>query len=105
MPVLAGFSVPSLVTLPIPSITSVPLRWHGCALYALLRVAIVPIELVTDPPLKVPVDLFGGAYADDAFVLCGNWVRGGPLDFPEGTNALSRSRNAFQVVGPSVEFY
>ena len=34
-----------LLTPPVTPITSVPLRWHCCALFGRGRIAIVPIEL------------------------------------------------------------
>jgi hypothetical protein len=86
----------------------VPLSWHRCALFAQLRVGIVPIvklKLVSSPTRVRPAnpnewEVF---YAIDAHLLRGNWLCGGPLDFPEGSIAGRGSRLTFSVTGPFVE--
>ena len=94
---VAGATFPRRVT----SITSVPLRWHCCALFTLSRVAIVPIEMNV-PPLRIKTSRFDwGCHEDDASVLCGNWLCGGPLDFPAA--ASSGPSHSFPVSGPFVE--
>jgi hypothetical protein len=45
----------------------------------------------------------GGVYADDAPVLCGNWICGGALDIPAAASAGSRPSYAFSVLGPFVD--
>ena len=58
-----------LISMPFPtseltscvtSITSVPDSWHGCALFALMSIAIVPIEVHVVPPLQVIEGRTGG---------------------------------------------
>ena len=87
-----------------PPITSGPCSWHGCALSPLQPVAIVPIGSDVVPPQEgtQPIHL-GVRYADDAFVLCGNWICGGPLDIPAAGSAGSGSGYSFSIVGPFVE--
>lgn len=45
----------------------------------------------------------GGVYANDASVLCGDRVCGGPLDFSQTTRAGSGPSHAVPVPGPFVE--
>jgi hypothetical protein len=48
----------------------------------MMAVAIVPIEFLVVPPLEIgsaKIWLVGGDYANDAFVLRGDWFCGGPL--------------------------
>jgi len=44
----------------------------------------------------------GGIYASDAPLLRGNWICGGPLDFPAAVFAGDGSSFAFPVAGASV---
>jgi len=50
------------------------------------------------------IDLdWGVFYEDDASVLCGNWLCGGPLDIPAASFANSRPSQSVSVAGPSLE--
>ena len=42
-------------------------------------------------------------YANDAFVLCGNRLCGGPLDIPAASDAGGRPSHAFSVTRAVVE--
>ena len=83
-------------------ITSVPLRWHGCALFGSRLVDIVPIDPDV-PPLNDQIERSGGDYANDASLLCGNWLCGGSLDFPARSDASRRPSHSVPVSGTSVE--
>ena len=91
-----------LLTTPITPITSVPLRWHCCALFRFRRVVIVQIEILVSP-LRIKRSRFrvGGIYANDASVLCGNWLCGGPLDFQAASSV--RPRYTVPFAGFAVE--
>ena len=66
--------------------------------------AIVPIELVEVPPLKVNESAgLGASYASDASVLCGDWICGGPLDISAASIAGSRPGYAVPFTGPVVD--
>jgi hypothetical protein len=48
----------------------------------------VPRDSDVGSPLTIKKrSRLGGDYADDAPVLCGNWLCGGPLDFPAASFA------------------
>ena len=56
------------------------------------------------PPLRVGESiLIGGMYANDAFVLCGDRLCGGTLDFPAARNASRRPSQTVPFAGPSVD--
>jgi hypothetical protein len=42
---------------------------------------------------------------NDAPVLCGNWLCGGPLDIPAASFASRRPGHEIPVTGPSVKRY
>ena len=66
-------------------------------------VVIVPIEVHVVPPLQVIEAELGGIYANDAPLLCGDRLCGGPLDFPAASSAGSRPSNAFPIAGAFVD--
>ena len=71
----------------------------------MMAVAIVPIEFLVVPPLEIgsaKIWLVGGDYANDAFVLRGDWFCGGPLVVQAGSDAGRRSRHSFPVSGSAV---
>src|ERR1700680_3776741 len=56
------------------------------------------------PPLRVGESiLIGGMYANDAFMLCGDRLCGGTLDFPAAKNASRRPSQTVPFAGPSVD--
>src|ERR1700681_3057096 len=56
------------------------------------------------PPLRVGEALVvGGMSANDAFMLCGDRLCGGTLDFPAAKNASRRPSQTVPFAGPSVD--
>ena len=57
-----------------------------------------------DAPTLAKIDRdWGVLYANDASVLCGDRLCGGPLDFPAARSASRRPSQTVSVAGPSVE--
>jgi len=53
-------------------------------------------------PWRSAVDRIGGIYANDASVLCGDRLCGGPLDFQAASIGGRRPSETLPVTGPSV---
>jgi hypothetical protein len=71
-------------------------RWYRAD--SEVEVGFLPYKGQTSEP-----DWWEVFYAIDAHLLRGNWLCGGPLDFPEGSIAGRGSRLTFSVTGPFVE--
>jgi len=63
----------------------------------------VPIEVHVLPPLQVIEAEPGGIHASNAPLLCGDWLCGGPLDFPAASSAGSRPSDSFSIAGAFVD--